>query len=56
MFQSCELSTPESRHVCSKLSEETAGCTDTPPIVLSVSRERQKRGTQDSMNTEIVHL
>ena len=42
--------------MCSKLSEATAGCADTPPIVLSVSRERQKRETKDSMYSEIVHL
>jgi hypothetical protein len=53
MLQSCELSTLQSKHVCSKLSEAVAGSTDTPPIVMSVLRERAKRETQDSMYSEI---
>jgi hypothetical protein len=57
-LQSCELSTPQSRHVCSKLSEATAGFGDTPETVLSVSRERErgKGETQDSVYREIVHF
>jgi len=50
------LSTHESRHVCSKLSDAIAGFTDTPPTVLSVSRGRGKRETEDSMYSEIVHI
>jgi len=50
------VSTPESRHMGSRHSEAIAGFADTPPIVLSVSRERGKRETQDSMYSEIVHL
>jgi len=56
MSQSCELSAPESRHVCSAVSEAQAGFADTPHIVLSVSRERGKRETEDSMCSEIVHF
>jgi len=56
MLQSCELSTPQSRHVCSKLSEAIAGFGDTPHIVLSVSREKGKGETQDSVYSEIVHF
>jgi len=49
VLQICELSTPESRYECSALSEAPAGFADTPHIVLSVSRERGKRETEDSM-------
>ena len=56
MLQSCELYTPKSRHVCSKLSEETVDSADTPHIVMSVSRERGKRESEGSMYSEIVHF
>jgi len=56
MLQSCELSTHECRHVCRKLNEATTGFADTPPIVMSVSRERGKRETEDSIYSEIVHF
>jgi len=54
MLQSCEMSTPESKHVCSKHIEAIAACADAPPIVLSVSRGRGERETQDSMKKETV--
>ena len=38
------MSTRKSRHVCSKLSEAIAVFADTPHIVLSVLREREKKG------------
>ena len=56
MLQSCELSAPESRHVCSAVSEALAGFADTTHTVLFVSRERGKRETEDSMYSEIVHF
>jgi len=56
MLQSCELSAPESRHVCSAVSEALAGFADTPHIVLSVSRERGKRETEESMSSEIIYF
>jgi len=56
MLQSCELSTAESRHVCSKLSEAIAGCADAPHIVLSVSREKGEGEEQGSMYSDTVHL
>ena len=56
MLQSCELTTPQSRYVCSKLSEAIAGFADTPPIVMSVSRQRGKSETQDSLYCETEQL
>jgi hypothetical protein len=56
MLQSCELSTHECRHECSKLSEVIAGFTDTPHNALCVSRGRGKRETLESMYSEIVHF
>jgi len=50
------LSAPESRYLCSAVSEAIAGFADTPHIVLSVSRGRGKRETEDSMCSEIVHF
>ena len=58
MLHSCELSTHDCRHVCNKLSEAIAGSTDTPQILMCLSREREreKRETEGSMYSEIVHF
>jgi len=53
MLQSCELSTPQSRHVCSKLSEVIAGCADAPHIVLCVLREEGEGEEHDRIYSEI---
>jgi len=56
MFQSSELSAPDCRHVCSKLSEARADSADTPHIVMCVSREREREVKEKQRTVCIVTL
>ena len=51
MLHSCEMYTPESRHVRSKLSETVAGCADTATMCCLCQEREEKEET-----SQYVHL